>query len=114
MKKIAVVLAGVVCLSLAGCTSTEQGAGIGAVGGGTIGGVVGHSMGNTGAGIAVGAVGGALLGGMIGSQQDRKTQSQSGAPRTIVTCPNGHQVDVTGFPAGSDVRCPVCNTVFKI
>lgn len=114
MKKIALVITGLMCISLVGCmeTGTEKGAGIGAVSGGIIGGVIGNQSGNAGAGAAIGIVGGALLGGLIGHESDRS--SASGAPRTIATCPNGHQVDVTGFPAGSDVRCPVCNTVFKI
>jgi outer membrane lipoprotein SlyB len=115
MRMIAVILTGVMVFSLCGCmeSGTEKGAGIGAVSGGVIGGVVGHNMGgHTAEGVAIGAIGGALLGGLIGNQSEKSSQQQPA--RVIVTCPNGHQVDVTGFPAGSDVRCPVCNAVFKI
>lgn len=115
MKIVSLVLAGLFAVSLCGCmeTGTEKGAVIGGASGGIIGGVVGHNMGGrTAEGVAIGAIGGALLGGLIGSQAEKS--SETSAPRTIATCPNGHQVDVTGFPAGSDVRCPVCNAVFKI
>lgn len=113
MRIISLLLVGMLALAFAGCTGTEKGAGIGGVSGGIIGGVVGNQLGhNTGAGIAIGAIGGALLGGLIGNEAEKS--SPSNAPRAIAVCPNGHQVDVTGFPAGSDVRCPVCNSVFKI
>lgn len=113
MRIISLVLVGLLAVAFSGCTGTEKGAGIGAVSGGVIGGVVGNQLGhNTGAGIAIGAVSGALLGGLIGSEAEKSSPSQPA--RAIVTCPGGHQVDVTGFPAGSDVRCPVCNAVFKI
>lgn len=113
MRIISLVLVGVLALAFSGCTGTEKGAGIGAVSGGVIGGVIGNNMGhNAGAGIAIGAVSGALLGGLIGSESEKSSQAQPA--RAIATCPNGHKVDVTGFPAGSDVRCPVCNSVFKI
>lgn len=115
MKKLAVILVALFCLPMVtGCmeTGTEKGAGIGAVSGGIIGGVIGNQSGRAGEGAAIGIVSGALLGGLIGNQADKS--SAPSAPRAIATCPNGHQVDVTGFPAGSDVRCPICNTVFKI
>ncbi len=114
MRILALLVAGVMALSLCGCTGTEKGAAIGGTSGAVIGGVVGNQLGhNTAAGIAIGAVGGALLGGLIGNEAEKGAQKQQTA-RTIATCPNGHQVDVTGFPAGSDVRCPVCNAIFKI
>lgn len=113
MKKMSIFLVGILCLSLAGCleTGTEKGAGIGAVSGGVIGGVIGHQSGRTAEGVAIGAVTGAVLGGIIGHEAE---QSSTSTTRAIATCPNGHQVDVTGFPAGTDVRCPICNAVFKI
>jgi uncharacterized protein YcfJ len=114
MRIFALLVAGIMAVSLCGCTGTEKGAAIGGGSGAIIGGVVGNQLGhNTAAGIAIGAVGGALLGGLIGSEGEKSAQKQQ-APRTIATCPKGHQVDVSGFPAGSDVRCPVCNTIFKI
>lgn len=113
MNKLIPVVIVALCFAAIGCTGTEKGAVIGGTSGAVIGGVVGNQLGSTPAGIAVGAVGGALLGGLIGHESEKGSTSSS-AQRTIVTCPNGHQVDVTGFPPGSDVRCPVCNTVFKI
>lgn len=110
MKKIAVVLVGLFCLSLVGCDSTEKGAGIGAVSGGVLGGVIGHQTGRTAEGAAIGVVGGALLGGLIGHEAGKSDN----ADRAIATCPNGHQVDVTGFPPGSRVRCPVCGAEFTL
>lgn len=111
MKKLALL---VLCIAVAGCTGTEKGAGIGAVSGGVIGGVVGHQSGRTAEGVAIGAVGGAILGGIIGHEAEQSSTGTETAPRAIATCPGGHQVDVTGFPAGTDVRCPICNAVFKI
>lgn len=109
MKKLAFLL----CIFLAGCTGTEKGAGIGAVSGGVIGGVIGHQGGRTAEGVAIGAVGGAILGGIIGHEAE-KSSAPAEAPRAVATCPQGHQVDVTGFPAGTDVRCPICSSVFRI
>lgn len=113
MRKLTILLTCVLPLALCGCfeTGTEKGAGIGAVSGGVIGGVIGHQTGRTAEGVAIGAIGGALLGGLIGHEAEK---SETTTGRAIVTCPNGHQVDVTGFPSGSDVRCPICNSVFKI
>lgn len=111
MKKLSLL---VLCIALAGCTGTEKGAGIGAVSGGVIGGVVGHQSGRTAEGVAIGAVGGAILGGIIGHEAEQSGPGTPAAPRAIATCPQGHQVDVTGFPAGTDVRCPICNAVFRI
>lgn len=116
MEKLAFLLAGVLCISLAGCmeTGTEKGAGIGAVSGGVIGGVIGHQSGRTGEGVAIGAIGGALLGGLIGHEAEKTSSAAPASARTIATCPGGHEVDITGFPVGSDVRCPICNSVFRI
>ncbi len=110
MRILTFFLLAVFCAALSGCTETEQGAGIGAVSGGVLGGVIGHQSGRTAEGAAIGVVGGAILGGLIGHSQEEKDTSQ----RTIVTCPEGHQVDVTGFPPGSRVKCPVCGTEFTI
>ena len=59
----------VIILSLlltAGCTTTEQGAAVGGLGGATLGGIIGHQSGHdiTGAAIggAVGTVGGMVVG----------------------------------------------------
>lgn len=112
MKTLTIMLAGLLLLAIAGCTGAQKGAGVGAVGGGTIGGVIGHQSGRTAEGVAIGAVAGAILGGLIGNDAEESDTQQAG--RAITTCPNGHQVDVTGFPAGTRVRCPICNTEFNI
>lgn len=114
MRVLIVIFIGIVCLALTGCmeTGTEKGAGLGAVSGGVIGGVVGHQSGRTAEGVAIGAVAGAVLGGIIGNQAE---DSGPGQPaRVIAICPNGHEVDVTGFPPGTRVRCPVCGAEFNI
>lgn len=111
MKILSIFLVGIFCLALIGCTETEKGAGVGAAGGGLIGGIIGHQSGRTAEGAVIGVVGGAILGGLIGHSQEDKDNTEG---KTIATCPNGHQVDVTGFPKGSRVRCPVCNDEFNI
>lgn len=65
--EIALLLAG---LSLVGCTTTQQGMGIGAATGGLAGGIIGHQSGNTAAGTAIGAGAGAVAGGLIGERLD--------------------------------------------
>ena len=116
MRKVSLFLAISMCLALTGCmdSGTEQGAGIGAVGGGVIGGVIGHQSGRTAEGAAIGIVSGAILGGLIGNQSDKSSSSPASGQQVIATCPNGHQVDVTGIPPGTDVRCPICNSVFQV
>lgn len=115
MKVFSLLLVCFICISLTGCmeTGTEKGAGIGAVSGGVIGGVVGHQSGRTAEGVAIGAVAGALLGGVIGNQAEQ-TNTAPEPGRAIAVCPNGHQVDVTGFPPGTRVRCPICGAEFNI
>ncbi|MDO9418041.1 glycine zipper domain-containing protein [Pararhizobium sp.] len=66
-KAIALVL---VALAIAGCTNTERGAGIGAVGGG----LVGLAVTGDARGAAVGALAGGLGGALIGSVQDQPGQ----------------------------------------
>lgn len=114
MRTLSILFTGMLCLGLAGCfeTGTEKGAGIGAISGGVIGGVVGHQSGRTAEGVAIGAVAGAVLGGIIGHEAEKSGPAQPA--KTIAYCPAGHQVDVTGFPAGTRVRCPICNAEFNI
>jgi osmotically inducible lipoprotein OsmB len=74
----AVSLAGMVAAGCAGgpLTAREKGAGIGALGGAAVGGLVGKNNGSAGAGAAIGgAVGlgaGALIGDYIQGQQDNE------------------------------------------
>jgi len=51
-----------VAAAIAGCTPTEQGAGIGAASGAVIGGAVSGKVGGALAGAAIGGVAGALIG----------------------------------------------------
>ncbi|MDP3980954.1 MAG: glycine zipper domain-containing protein [Chlamydiota bacterium] len=110
MKKFLAITSLIAILPI-GCTSTEQGAGTGAVAGGLLGGIIGHQSGETAAGAAIGVAGGAILGGAIGSAEDRRKAEGS---YYIQACPNGHDVNVTGFAPGSTVRCPVCNATFPV
>lgn len=114
MRTFAILVSGLLCVTLLGCMETGAGKGavIGGTSGGVIGGVVGHQSGRTAEGVAIGAVAGAVLGGIIGDQAEKTSAPQAG--RTIATCPNGHQVDVTGFPPGTRVRCPICGAEFNM
>lgn len=104
----AVLLAAVL---FTGCTGTEKGAGIGAVGGGAVGAIVGHQSGHAAEGALIGAALGGITGAAIGSDQDKRAAQEAAV---IEYCPNGHPNDVTGFPPGSQVRCGVCQVVFTV
>ena len=74
-----IVTVGLIGMTAAGCaggtlTAREKGAGIGALGGAAVGGVIGNAKGHPGAGAAIGgAVGlgaGALIGNYIQGQED--------------------------------------------
>lgn len=60
MKKL--IIAGAAALLLAGCTTAEKTAGVGAVAGGAIGLATGGTVGSTAIGAAAGAVGGYIIG----------------------------------------------------
>ena len=67
MKKIRfATLAAVLALGVAGCTSTQQGAVIGGVGGALVGQAVGGNTTSTLIGAAVGTAAGALIGDAVG------------------------------------------------
>jgi uncharacterized protein YqgC (DUF456 family) len=74
-----IVAIGLTAITAAGCaggplTAREKGAGIGALGGAAVGGIIGNTQGHPGAGAAIGgAVGlgaGALIGNYIQGQED--------------------------------------------
>jgi|SRR4030095_13425297 uncharacterized protein YqgC (DUF456 family) len=74
-----IVAVGLTAITAAGCaggplTAREKGAGIGALGGAAVGGIIGNTQGHPGAGAAIGgAVGlgaGALIGNYIQGQED--------------------------------------------
>ena len=76
-----ITILGLAAIVVAGCaggplTAREKGAGIGALGGAAVGGIIGNTKGHPGAGAAIGgAVGlgaGALIGDYIQGQQDNE------------------------------------------
>jgi surface antigen len=117
VKKLSVFLCtlSLSALVLSGCTQTEEGAAGGALAGGALGGIIGHQSGETGAGAAIGAVGGGLIGAAIGhSNEERSSGSHGGGHSAIQLCPEGHEVDVTGYGPGALVRCPIDNSTFTV
>ena len=94
MKRIFAVI---LCVfSLVGCTTTEQGATVGGLGGATVGGIIGHQSGNDLTGAAIGGVVGAVGGMIVGEKMQTKF------------CP------VCGKAYASDVKfCPVDGTELK-
>jgi len=79
MKLIAVFVGLVVLLS--GCTTTQKGAGIGAVTGAAIGTIIGHQSGEEGEGAVLGAALGGGVGAVIGDQMTRRGAGTSGGTR---------------------------------
>ena len=55
-----------------GCTTTQQGAGVGAVAGAGLGAIVGHQSGNRDKGALIGGATGALGGALIGNSMKKK------------------------------------------
>lgn len=113
MKNILCLLSLMAAIGIvaSGCTSTEQGVVGGAAGGAALGGIIGHQSGETGEGAAIGALGGAVLGGLIGHSQEKRSHEPD---HHIQLCPQGHEVDVTGFGPGALVRCPIDNNTFTV
>lgn len=66
MKKIIVIIA--TALSLSACTTTEQGAGVGAVTGGLLGAATTGTVAGAAIGAGVGAAAGAVLGHVAGQE----------------------------------------------
>jgi len=81
MKKVSVAVWLIMALALAGCESmgenTKKGAGLGALGGAAIGGIVGHQSGHGLEGALIGGAAGATAGGLLGSQADNTTRQSS-------------------------------------
>ncbi|MBP1852212.1 YMGG-like glycine zipper-containing protein [Rhizobium halophytocola] len=87
MKKIiALVLVG---LSVASCTQTEKGAGIGAASGAIIGGVVTGNVRGAAVGAAIGGVTGAVLG-RVSEQPGQCYYRDRYGRRYIDSCPGGY------------------------
>lgn len=92
MHKILIIAAAT--LSLAACTSTQQGATVGAIGGGVVGAAAtGGSFVGTAVGAGVGAVAGAAVGDLVRVQNQRTNQCVYLDRRTgreyLDTCPRG-------------------------
>ena len=88
MKKvIGLMLAG---LTLAGCTQTEKGAGIGAAGGAIIGGAVSNSWRGAAIGAAIGGVTGALVG-HVSEQPGQCYYRDRYGRRYIDDCPRSYR-----------------------
>jgi hypothetical protein len=117
---------------LAGCTATEQGAGIGSLGGAAIGGGLGGWKGAA-IGAGAGALTGAVVGSVVENNEERKAKAQpppsptpagQPVPYGIPTDkpglvkspwnPNGPLVDVTGFARGSLVKDPTTGQNFLV
>ena len=79
MKKYLYILLCLVVVTCLGCESmgenTKKGAGIGALGGAAIGGIVGHQSGHGWEGALIGGAAGATAGGLIGNQSDKAAQN---------------------------------------
>ncbi|MCX6909566.1 MAG: hypothetical protein NTY01_16195 [Verrucomicrobia bacterium] len=130
LKLAAAMLAA--CVMLAGCTTTEQGAGYGTLGGAAIGGALGGWKGAA-IGGGAGALTGALVGNAVEQSEERKAKAQppppppapgAAVPYGIRTDkpglvkspwnPNGPLVDVTGFAPGSLVKDPTTGQNFLV
>jgi len=91
MHKILIIAA--TCLSLAACTTTQQGATVGAVGGGLAGAALsGGSVVGTVVGAGVGGVVGAAAGSMVGKRPGYSNQcvyERRDGSQYYDTCPRG-------------------------
>lgn len=90
MRKVAIillVLSAIIWVS--GCTTTQKGAGVGAVTGAGLGAVIGHQSGHAAEGAAIGAAAGGLGGALIGEQMDKKFCPTCGRtfPSDVEYCP---------------------------
>jgi uncharacterized protein YcfJ len=72
MRKIVLGIVIISAIALAGCSTTQKGAGIGAGAGAVVGGIIGHQSGHDLAGAGIGAAVGAASGALIGEQMDTK------------------------------------------
>lgn len=88
-----ILIAAVATLSLAACTTTQQGATVGAIGGGVIGAAAtGGSVVGTAVGAGIGAVAGAAAGDVIGyygTSRDRCVYRRADGTQYVSTCPRG-------------------------
>jgi len=90
MKKAITLFLLIGLVSFLGCTTTQKGAGVGAVAGGGLGAIIGHQSGHTTEGALIGAGAGAVAGALIGEQMDTKFCPVCGNrfPSSVEFCPN--------------------------
>jgi len=78
----------IIALAGAGCESlgenTKKGAGLGALGGAAIGGIIGHQSGHGWEGALIGGASGALLGGIIGNEMDKRQLALNSNHITVI------------------------------
>jgi uncharacterized protein YcfJ len=78
----------VLAASVAGCESmgenTKKGAGLGALAGAAVGGIVGHQGGHGWEGALIGGATGAVLGGAVGNEADKRQQEVNKDHITII------------------------------
>lgn len=88
-----IFLAAVTALALAGCTTTQQGATVGAIGGGIVGAsATGGNIVGTAVGAGIGAIAGAAVGDMIRVHNRARNQCvyrDRNGREYIDTCPRG-------------------------
>ncbi|MGJ8660607.1 MAG: OmpA family protein [Bacteroidota bacterium] len=98
-------------LSGCGMSRTAKGGIIGAVGGGAIGGLIGHKAGNTAVGVLIGAAVGGTTGALIGRHMDKQAAElqkdlegatvQRVGEGILITFDKGMQFDVNAFTVPS-------------
>lgn len=89
MKKTTISVLCFLCFSLTGCTTTQQGATVGGLGGATLGGIIGHQSGHGVEGAAIGGAAGAIGGMVVGQKMEKKFCPECGKVYTEGTkyCP---------------------------
>ncbi len=80
MNKYAFVF--ITVLALTGCTTTQKAAGVGGLGGATLGGIIGHQTGDGVTGAAIGGVVGTVGGMVVGEHMQKKFCPVCGATYT--------------------------------
>lgn len=88
MKKLLIILAA--ALSLSACTTTEQGAGVGAVAGGLLGAATTGTVAGAAVGAGVGAVAGAVIGHVVGEDGYCWYWNKSHTHKYKAACPGGY------------------------
>ncbi len=99
-KKIVVIVFSILFVS--GCTTVQKGAGVGAVSGAALGGIIGNQSGSAGEGALIGAGAGALIGALAGDAIE-KNKGEKPATKFCPKCGRRFQGEET-------VYCPYDGT----